>query len=473
MKTSLFTLILAFTGLSQAFGQSLPVPKTNPQKVLVHYMPWFETPATNGGKWGLHWTMANQNPNLIVNTATGQRQIASNYYPLIGPYASSDPAVTEYHLLLMKYCGIDGLLIDFYGNGANDLPLLLRNTNAIIPHISEAGLTFGVVFEDQFDATITAARANMGYVAANYIPQAHYQKINNKPLIGVFGPQKYKTQAEWTTILDTLHTDPTFLTLWYQNSQAGSNADGEFSWVYSDSTAGLKNFYQNRAGTLPTAIGSAWPGFESFYAKGGWGGPSWTIKPADGQTLSQTLALAKQYSTKMAALQLVTWNDFGEGTMLEPTLQTGYTYLKQIQAFTGVAFTQTELDLIHRLYVLRGRFSGNNLAQQACNRVYSSFTQLKVTEAQRVIDSLEAVPTLLPKRASYSFKLSPNPAQNTLFIDQPVPAQATVEIRDLLGRLIKTEQAQNAISVTDLTPGLYQFLLITPEATYTQRFVKE
>ena len=35
--------------------------KTNPMKVYMHYMPWFETPATLGGtNWGYHWKMNNQ-----------------------------------------------------------------------------------------------------------------------------------------------------------------------------------------------------------------------------------------------------------------------------------------------------------------------------------------------------------------------------------------------------------------------------
>ena len=28
--------------------------------VMMHYMPWFDTPETNDGRWGLHWTMQNR-----------------------------------------------------------------------------------------------------------------------------------------------------------------------------------------------------------------------------------------------------------------------------------------------------------------------------------------------------------------------------------------------------------------------------
>src|ERR1700761_7771345 len=83
-----------------------PVVKTNTIKVYAHYMPWFETPATSpDGKWGQHWTMANENPDIIG--ADGRRQIASYFYPMTGPYASSDRDIIDYQLLLMKYSGID------------------------------------------------------------------------------------------------------------------------------------------------------------------------------------------------------------------------------------------------------------------------------------------------------------------------------------------------------------------------------
>src|SRR5688500_4362997 len=87
------------------------VVKTNDMKVYVHYMPWFQTKPFSGS-WGSHWKMNTKNPDIV--DAEGKKQIASHYYPLIGPYDSRDKDVIEYHLLLMKYSGIDGVLIDWY-----------------------------------------------------------------------------------------------------------------------------------------------------------------------------------------------------------------------------------------------------------------------------------------------------------------------------------------------------------------------
>ena len=132
------TLSVAFSASGAAHGQSAPVPKTNPMKVYMHYMPWFETPTTLGGSnWGYHWKFNNRNPN-IVDTA-GKRQIASHYYPMIGPYASRDADVIEYHMLLMKLSGVDGVLIDWYGvQGTNgDIGQLLTSSNAIVDRVDD------------------------------------------------------------------------------------------------------------------------------------------------------------------------------------------------------------------------------------------------------------------------------------------------------------------------------------------------
>ena len=166
-----FTYILLFAAFLQggtacsrsddSFGESeggkelpgvlepAPVRKSNVMKLYTHYMPWFETPATsNDKKWGQHWTMATCNPEQ--KDGNGKRQIASHYYPLIEPYASSDAVVLNYHTLLMKYSGIDGVMIDWYGTQDKyDYAPNRRNTEELVKAIERAGLQFAIVYEDQ------------------------------------------------------------------------------------------------------------------------------------------------------------------------------------------------------------------------------------------------------------------------------------------------------------------------------------
>ena len=74
-------------------------------------MPWYMA-KPHSQQWGWHWTMGTFDPE---GHNGGQPTIASHYHPIIGPYDSGDPDVLEYHALLMKLAGIDGVVIDWYG----------------------------------------------------------------------------------------------------------------------------------------------------------------------------------------------------------------------------------------------------------------------------------------------------------------------------------------------------------------------
>jgi hypothetical protein len=388
-----------------ACAQPAPVEKTNPLPVYMHYMPWFETPDTLGGtSWGYHWRFNNKSPNVV--DANGRRQIASHYYPTIGTYASRDPAVIEYHLLLMKYAGVDGVMIDWYGEqGTNgDIGHLLTSSNAIVDRVDDAGLKFGVVMEDRFltvssqntTPDIAKAKANMAYLKNHYFNNSQYIRENAgaDPLVGVFGPIRFQSAAQWTEILEEAGEPADFLTLWYEKNDAGSNADGEYAWIYQDAQRThlqhQRDFYQFRAPTLGTAGGVAYPGFNDYYQEGGTGTNIGFEIPHDGgQTLADVLGLARDHLQAIDFLQLATWNDFGEGTMLEPTVETGFAYLRQLQQFTGVAYGQAELDLVFRLYRARKEFTGEAAVQAQLDLAAASLAALDVAAATTILDAVD------------------------------------------------------------------------------------
>jgi hypothetical protein len=376
-------------------AQPAQVPKTNPTKVYMHYMPWFDGPQNPvaGGtySWGWHWTMANRNPNII--DASGKRQIASHFYPLIGPYASNDPHVVEYHLLLMKLAGIDGVLVDWYGSeGSNgDVGNLLNNSNALINKTGAVGVKFGLVMEDRFWGTIQNARNSMTYAKNNYFNKSNFIRTGagNDPLVGVFGPITYQTPAQWTDILSYAGEDVEFLPLWYESGDAGSNADGEYAWVYSDAITGIRNFYQNRAPGLKTAMGIAYPGFHDYYVEGGAGSSYFYIPENNGATLNDALSAYDQFKGNLDFLQLATFNDFGEGTIFEPTLENGFKYLVRIQQYTGVPYTETDLRNVHRLFTLRKKYLNDATKQSQLNTAFDHFVALRLSDAVAVMNSVD------------------------------------------------------------------------------------
>lgn len=372
------------------------IQKTNKTKIYMHYMPWFESKESSGdGQWGYHWKMANKNPDVITN---GKREIASHYYPLIGPYHSGDKEVIENHLLLMKYAGIDGILIDWYGTfDVNDYRMVKENTDQLIEMLDEVGLEYAIVYEDRFlsnvvnagkaPTIISAAKTDFAYLQKYYFSQPNYIKINDKPLLLNFGPITLQTPSQWTNAFSNLTVKPTFLTLWFESGDAGANASGEYSWVYQNNSH-ISNFYANNLPNLQVGMGSAYPGFNDYYAQGGGGDAiGWTIDHNNGTTLDETLSMAQNANLKY--LQLITWNDFGEGTMFEPTLEFQYSYIEKVKTFAGVQNSGNQFPQISKLYDLRKKYKGNGLVQNKLDQAFNYFVSMQAEKAVQLLNEIE------------------------------------------------------------------------------------
>jgi hypothetical protein len=371
----------------------IDVTRENPMHVYVHYMPWFEDKSTSGnGTWGQHWTMANRNPDNM--DSTGRREIASHFYPLIGPYASSDPDVIEYHLLLMKYAGVEGILFDWYGaTDLNDYASIRHNTEAMIAKLSEVGLKFAIVYEDRTITAaasqnpdidrISAAQDDMLYIEENYFSNPSYIEIDGKHLFLVFGPEEFHMPSEWDEIISSFYDEPIFLVLNGKSSETAPASSGEYIWVDNGS---LDVKYETR-NNFNYFLGGAYPGFMDYYREGGWGdGFSWQIDFNNGLTFRNNLQKASQYTIDF--LQLITWNDFGEGTMIEPTQEFEYSLLEEVQSFAGIEYSDTELRAIHQLFTLRKENTSNTDIRNRLDQCFYFFVSLQNQNAIDLLDSL-------------------------------------------------------------------------------------
>jgi hypothetical protein len=369
------------------------VSKSNATAVYMHYMSWFETPHSSAnGQWGSHWTMSNQDPNVM--DSTGKRQIASKYYPIIGPYSSGDPDVLDYHTLLMKYAGIDGILVDWYGtSGMPGYASIQSNTEKLWDRIPKTGLKMGIVYEDQTVPIVASIKAetpaqviaaDFAYLEKMMFNSPSYLTINGRPMTLVYGPEQVKTAATWTQALSALTLKPILLGLW-----SSGFGEGEFSWVentVSQHLGWLTNFEVNIRPTITNYFSAVYAGFDDFYTQGGWPDCcNWTIPPSIAM-LDATLKIATDNQSKF--VQLATWNDFGEGTALEPTQEFGFDFLQRIQNFTGVSYGRAELELIHKWYQMRKKYAQNPDVQLQLTQAYYYLVALRVAQAQKILDSM-------------------------------------------------------------------------------------
>lgn len=402
-----FTLVTALIVLAPWSTPAAPKP------ILVHYLPWFVAKPYSGN-WGWHWTMNHFSPD--VTSGAGEREIASWYYPLIGPYDSADPVLLEYHVLLMKLGGIDGVIVDWYGmDNYLDYGLNNQRTATLFEYTRKAGLRFSLCYEDRTiqqeinGGFITAANAlshaqqTLLYLQTNYFGDPGYLRWSNQPVLLNFGPQYFQSNSQWQTIFAGLNPTnrPAFFTL-DQRLPVGA---GAFNWPpmwLSQTNAGilarpalesyLANF-QQAGSSWPAFISCAVPRFHDIYAQAGVGPSYGMLNDSDGDTFRATLGRA--LTNNSALIQIVTWNDFGEGTMVEPTKQYGYRDVGIIQDFrrqfleTNFPHHTNDLTLATRLYASRRQYAGNTPISAELDRVFTNVVSGRLGDANLQLTGIE------------------------------------------------------------------------------------
>jgi hypothetical protein len=411
LKSFLVAGVLAVAAFICAVPASLVAA---PKQVMVYYMPWYIA-RPHSDNWGWHWTMDHFNPDHI--NAAGEREIASWYYPLIGPYDSSDPAVLEYHVLLMKLAGVDGVIVDWYGS-ANYLDYALNNqaTLKLFDFTRKAGLKFCICYEDQTiqhmldghylepEHAISEAQQEMLYLQTNFFSDTSYLRLNGKPVLLNFGPQHFMGSTNWDAIFSVLQ--PTNRPAFFTEDNRLEISTGAFNWppMWMSqapgtggvlSGAGLKNYlaeFERKAATWPAFISSAFPRFHDIYQRAGvrnyWG----YLGDRQGETLRDTLSRAMTNSSPI--VQIVTWNDFGEGTMVEPTREYSFRDLGILQDLRrqhlqpNFPFGTNDLSLALDFYNLRRKEGSSHTRSARLDNVFTNLLSGRVPVARQELGNL-------------------------------------------------------------------------------------
>jgi len=356
-------------------------PTTQPRRLMVHYMPWYQSREFSG-TWGWHWTMNHFHPDV---DAPGHREAASHFRPLLGLYDSADPDVLECQVQQMKLAGIDGVIIDWYGTDKYwDYGQIHRNTQQLITVIKKAGLHFAIMYEDgtvsnliagkQFPASEAVAHGQsvLQWVQNHWFSDPAYLTLGSDPIFLVFGPQYYH-EDQWKQIFAPLAHPPAFFTELVRRDPAV----GAFDWPLpqggsAQSFRDNTSFYE-RAKSWPQMIAGAWPRFQDVYGEAGTQPSYPVIEDRQGRTYSETLEMALK--SKAPIIQLITWNDWGEGTMIEPSAEFGYRDLETTQRLRRhylepkFLASAADLRLPITLYVLRKRSRGNAMVLKQLDRV--------------------------------------------------------------------------------------------------------
>lgn len=378
-----------------AEGQTKHAEVRDQPVILAHYMPWYVAKPVSQ-VWGWHWTMGHFDPDRMVDD---KRAIASHFYPLIGPYDSGDENVLEYHLLLMKLAGIDGVIVDWYGlQKLYDYPILHRNTQRLVEQVERLGMKVVICYEDQTipalvkagkvkaENRVAHAAAEIDWLADNWFKLDSYVQLDGRPVLLSFGHAGL-TNDEWTQCLKKLKTPVSY----FSEHSRREGAQGGFDWPIPKEGLKAAKRFQRSAKAWPHSIPVAFPRFVDIYAEAKLHDSYGRIEDNDGATFTATLEQA--LASKSRIIQLATWNDWGEGTNIEPSREFGYRDLEIVQNFrrkhVDAAFAPKPADLRLPIKLLELRREVSRADQESrLDKVAAFIAAGKNSEARTAFESL-------------------------------------------------------------------------------------
>ncbi|WP_146404336.1 glycoside hydrolase family 71/99-like protein [Planctomycetes bacterium CA13] len=393
LAVSLFFVMTAFCGAGTLANQPAEV-STSPL-VLAHYMPWY-TAKPFRNQWGWHWTMNHFDPELQTDS---RREVASKYYPLIGPYDSGDTDVLEYHLLLMKVAGIDGVIVDWYGlTDLHDYKVLHDNTLRLVEQVERLGMKFAICYEDQtLPALIKANRldpkdrvdhvvSEIEWMASHWFTRNSYVQLEDRPVLLSFGNAGL-TNPEWTQAIGKLKAPVAY----FSEHICRDGAIGGFDWPIPkqgvERTARFGDISRQWQSSIPVVF----PRFVDIYSEAKVRDGYPPIEDNDGKTFQFSLQHA--FASKAPLIQIATWNDWGEGTNIEPSEEFGYRDLEVLQQARRQHIDATfsakaeDLRLPVALFRLRQLKIHN---QEHLSAIAKNIVAGRMTLAKRQIEFLEA-----------------------------------------------------------------------------------
>jgi hypothetical protein len=240
-------------------------------------------------------------------------------------YNSTDPAQIHRQITDMISRGIDGVIIDWYGpNNSIDQATKLVMAEAE----THPGFTFAIMVDQgaiewnscSGCSAQVALISQLQYVEQTYFPSPAYMTLQGRPVVTNFNID-LSYSVNWDQVSAALSTQPAFI---FQNDNGFTHAlsQGSYSWVMPTTTdygAGyLTSFYDaGMALANEQTVGASYKGFNDSLAS--WGSKR-IMGQQCGQTWLQTFSEVNglyHSGRQLAALQLVTWNDYEEATEIE------------------------------------------------------------------------------------------------------------------------------------------------------------
>lgn len=297
--------------------------------------------------------------------------------PTLGWYAEDGTGVMSQQLKWMSEYGIDYVVFDWYW-GADNKPQLTAGINAYLGASDRHGVEFSILWSNHTTYTFskTQFEALFNYWTTNYFKRSNYVKIDGKPVVFIFSSETLDNNAKAIGM-----TTPALVELAQSIAKAnglpgviflGAGTGSAYNYASSSGYQGFSvyNYHspvsialtpsrpENVSRTyaeLDTSYQNQWAWMQknasgiyvvpmtSGWDKRPWGGSKDPLHDDSRSTPGEFrnhLIAARNYMDKDPTFTrrmgvICCWNEFGEGSFIEPTKVDGTKYLEQIRDVFG------------------------------------------------------------------------------------------------------------------------------------------
>jgi glycoprotein endo-alpha-1,2-mannosidase len=303
------------------------------KQVLAFYYPWYGLPEGRGGAGRMvHWGRVDD----IRKDISG-----STNYPSLGAYDSHEPELIGQHCRWAKEAGIDGFIVSWWGHGNYEDRAMLT----ILDVCGGFGLSVCIYYEQTVGDTAATAK-DIVKVLNRYGGHSAYLKVKSKPVVfvyvralnelGLIGWHKtlglineqYEKRVTAigdqlsygsARVFDGIHTYNTAGML------SGKDAAGVDEWA-RDNFAGWVDLAEG-AGAISTL--TLIPGYDDTKIRE----PGLKVERLGGRVYEA------QWENALAAnprwVLITSFNEWHEGSEIEPSLEDGDRYLELTKKFTA------------------------------------------------------------------------------------------------------------------------------------------
>ncbi len=351
------------------------------RRVMAIVMTEMKNPA-NQGQW-FSWNHGGRKPDTLV--AAGHRDVASIFYPAIGPYDFADPQYQEYLLQSLRMCDIDVISCHVWQTPQAD-PTRWNTLSGFIPRVKQWGMhAFARTGDlrlksDQFDEWLKAQRA------WHELFEPVSLQIDGRPVHSFFGLSAFKPAdvqrfqdsfapehrpfllmkchsrvedvARWHGVVEGMYDWTTYASYRKTLKREGVNDWMPYDVMMTNSRLDLERATAVlRRGLMRLYISSVAPGFDDSPVNG-WNRGTHIIEREEGRTYQFLWDQVHAHQGSMVSI--ATWNDYPEASMIEPTAEFGVKYVEltrsNVARFKGTQADDTPLEL--PIWIFRVRKSG-------------------------------------------------------------------------------------------------------------------